>query len=199
MAVRELRVFEDPALQKPCREVTEVNDHVRLLLQDLADTMKKFGGTCIAGNQVGVMRRLIVVDTGSGPVKLVNPVIAEQSGEQEYQETCLSFKDIHAIMLRPEKILIYAMDENGEPVGITAEGDEVKHYCHAMDLLDGRSLSNTFSASWTCRWKMNKIEIKNSRPVGRPFFSAGVRNFGRPPVSRRGADSSHPPEKTIYC
>ncbi len=138
LAVRELRVFEDPALQKPCREVTEVNDHVRLLLQDLADTMKKFGGTCIAGNQVGVMRRLIVVDTGSGPVKLVNPVIAEQSGEQEYQETCLSFKDIHAIMLRPEKILIYAMDENGEPVGITAEGDEVKHYCHAMDLLDGR-------------------------------------------------------------
>ncbi len=138
MAVRQLRVFEDPALQKACRNVTDVNDHVYQLLDDLADTMKDAGGASIAANQVGVMRRLIVVDAGSGVQKLVNPVIIKQSGMQECRESCISFKDIHAIMARPQKIVIEALDENGEPVTVTAEGDEVKHFCHALDLLDGR-------------------------------------------------------------
>ena len=139
MAVRELRVLEDPALQKACRPVTEVNDHVRMLLDDLADTLKASkGGTSIAGNQVGIMRRLIVVDDGSGVKKLINPVIKEQSGLRECQESCISFKDIHGIMARPEKIVIEALDENGETITVTAEGDDVKHFCHAMDLLDGR-------------------------------------------------------------
>ena len=139
MAVRQLRVFEDPALQKKCREVTEVNEHVRQTLDDLADTLKACkAGTSIAANQVGVMRRLIVVDDGNIIRKLVNPVIKEQSGMQECQEACLSFKDIQGIMARPEKMVIDALDENGDPVTLTVEGDAVKHYCHAIDLLDGR-------------------------------------------------------------
>ena len=139
MAVRELRVMEDPALQKACRPVAEVNDHVRMLLGDLADTLQASkGGTSIAANQVGVMRRLIVVDDGSGVKKFVNPVIKEQSGMQECQEMCISFKDIHGIMARPVKIVIEALDENGETVTVMVEGDDVKHYCHAIDLLDGK-------------------------------------------------------------
>jgi peptide deformylase len=116
----------------------DVNDHVRQLLDDLADTMKAAKGTSIAANQVGVMRRLIVVDDGSGVRRLVNPVIAEKSGAQECRESCISFKDIHAVMARPEKIVLEALDENGARVTVTAEGDAVKHYCHALDLLDGR-------------------------------------------------------------
>ena len=131
--------MEDTTLQTPCKTVGEVNDHVRQLLDDLADTLKAYpGGTSIAGNQAGIMRRLIVVDDGSGVKKLVNPVITEQSGQQECQESCISFKDIHAIMARPEKIVLEALDENGAPVRLSVEGDAVKHYCHAMDLLDGR-------------------------------------------------------------
>ena len=105
----------------------------------MADTLKASkAGTSIAANQVGVMRRLIVVNDGGKTCKLINPVIKEQSGMQECQEACISFKDIQGIMARPEKIVIEALDENGASVTLPVEGDAVKHYCHAIDLLDGR-------------------------------------------------------------
>ncbi len=139
MAVRSIRMFEDPDLQSVCRPVSDVNDHIRATLDDLVDTMQAYPGcVAVAANQIGVKRRLIVVSTPDGVKKLVNPVITEQSGQQECFEGCISFKDIYGIMLRPEKITVEALDENGDAVTVTAEGTDVSMYCHPIDLLDGK-------------------------------------------------------------
>lgn len=141
MAVRELRMFEDPALQQACRPVGEVNDHIRLLLSDLENTMNA-QNNCIAlaGNQVGIMRRLAVVNTDKGVQKLVNPVIVGKSGLQEIVEDCVCFKDIEGYVIRPQSVIVEALDENGEKITITAEGEEASVYCHLIDHLDGKIL-----------------------------------------------------------
>lgn len=141
MAIRELRLFEDPALQQACRPVPEVNDHVRLLLSDLGDTMKATKGcVALAANQVGIMRRLAVVDTDKGVQKLVNPQIVGKSGLQEAVEDCVCFKDIEGYMLRPERVTLEALNENGEKITIEAEFEEAALYCHLIDHLDGKIL-----------------------------------------------------------
>jgi peptide deformylase len=141
MAVRELRLFEDPDLQKVSRPVTEVNDHIRGLLDDLAETLKALNNCrALAANQVGIMRRLAVIDTGSEILKLINPVIVEQIGTQETEEDCVCFKDIAGIMLRPRRIVLEALDENGQKVILAAEGEEASMYCHVIDHLDGKIL-----------------------------------------------------------
>ncbi len=141
MAVRELRVFEDPDLQQPCRTVDAVNDHVRMLLEDLADTMTATKGCiALAANQVGIKRRLAVIATDKGVQKLVNPKIAGKSGLQEIVEDCICFKDIEGYMLRPESVIIEALDENGSQITIEAWGEEASVYCHVIDHLDGKIL-----------------------------------------------------------
>lgn len=141
MGIRELRLFEDPDLQKASRTVTDVNDHVRGLFADLEDTMKSLPGCrALAGNQIGVMRRIAVVNLSTGPRKLVNPVIVEQSGHQEIQEDCICFKDIYGILLRPEKIVLEALDDFGNPMTIHAEGDDASLLCHVLDHMDGKIL-----------------------------------------------------------
>jgi peptide deformylase len=141
MAVRELRLFEDPDLQKASRPVTEVNDHVRGLLDDLAETLKSLKNCrALAANQIGILRRLAVVDTGSELLKLVNPVIVEQMGSQEIEEDCVCFKDIAGIVARPRRIVLEALDENGQKVILAAEGEEASMYCHIIDHLDGKIL-----------------------------------------------------------
>ena len=142
MAKRELRQFEDPDLQKASRPVAEVTDHVRHLLDDLTDTMRAIPG-CIglAANQVGVFRRAAVFNDGSGGVvRLINPVITEQSGSQEIEEDCVSFKDIRGILLRPQRIVLEALDDNGAPVSYTFEDGAASLVCHLIDHLDGKIL-----------------------------------------------------------
>jgi len=139
MALRELRLFEDPDLQKACRPVTEINGHVRQLLDDLAETMKATKNcVALAGNQAGVMRRLAVYRDGGRIRALVNPVIVEQSGRQEIEEDCVCFKDIKGIMFRPQRVVVEALDENGGKVTIAAE--EASLLCHIIDHLDGKIL-----------------------------------------------------------
>jgi peptide deformylase len=141
MAIRELRLYEDPDLQKACRPVAEVNDHVRGLLNDMAETMKTVKSCrALAANQAGILRRLAVIDTGGGVTRLVNPVIVEQSGEQEIEEECVSFKDIPGIMRRPRRIVVEALDENGEKLRLELEDDLASLYCHIIDHLDGKIL-----------------------------------------------------------
>jgi peptide deformylase len=134
-------MFEDPALQQACRPVADVKDHVRLLLGDLADTMKATKNcTALAGNQVGIMRRICVVDTDIGVQKLVNPVIVEKSGLHEALEDCVCFKDIEGYVFRPQRIVLEALNENGEKVTVTAEDAEASVYSHLIDHLDGKIL-----------------------------------------------------------
>jgi peptide deformylase len=141
MAIRELRLYEDPDLQKVCRPVAEVSDHIRRLLDDLTETMRAFPGCVgLAANQVGILRRVAVLKNGGETVRLVNPVIVEENGLLETEEECICFKDIRGIMFRPKRVVVQALDDNGETQSYTFEDDAASLACHLIDHLDGKIL-----------------------------------------------------------
>ena len=138
MALREIRLLGDDALRKKCKLVNEVNDRVRMLLQDIEDTLKQDdNGAGLAAPQIGILRRLIVVNGPDGYLKLVNPEIVEAEGEHEVEEGCLSVPGKWGKLMRPVKVKVKALNENGEEVTIEAENDYAKLYCHEIDHLDG--------------------------------------------------------------
>lgn len=138
MALRQLRYNDDDILKKACREVVEVNDHIRMILDDMLDTLHNIeNGAAIAAPQVGVLKRLVVIDMGTGIFKLVNPQIIEQSGKQECIEGCLSFPNRFGKTIRPQKVTIKALDENGQEIILIGEGEMAKCFCHEIDHLDG--------------------------------------------------------------
>lgn len=138
MAQRKLRILGDDILRKKSREVTEINDRIRMILDDMAETMYAQGnGAGLAACQVGILKRLVVIDMGDGLIKLVNPVVEEQGGLQECEEGCLSIPDRFGKMLRPQFVTVTALDENGKEIRIRGEGDLAKCLCHELDHLDG--------------------------------------------------------------
>lgn len=138
MALRQLRYNDDEILRKKCKEVTEVNDHIRMILDDMLETLHNTeNGAAIAAPQVGILRRLVVIDMGTGIYKLVNPEIIEESGTQECIEGCLSFPNRYGKTIRPKKVTIKALDENGKEITLTGEDDMAKCFCHEIDHLDG--------------------------------------------------------------
>lgn len=138
MAVRQLRLYEDESLRKRCKEVAEVNDRIRELLDDMMDTLHSVeNGAALAANQVGILKRLVVVDYGEYHLKLVNPVIIEAEGEQECIEACLSFPGKFGKTIRPQKVTVKALNENGEEVVVTGENEMAKCFCHELEHLEG--------------------------------------------------------------
>lgn len=138
MALREIRTFDDEFLQKVSRPVENVNSHIRRLLGDMTETMYHTqNGGGLAACQVGIQRRLVVIDMGEGLLKLVNPRIMETEGEQTVIEGCLSYPGIWGKVIRPEKVTVEALDENGSPVVIQGSGELAKCLCHEIDHLDG--------------------------------------------------------------
>jgi len=139
MAIRTLVYYGDEIYKKTCRPVTEINDHIRLILDDLADTLN-ITPDCevLAANQLGILRRLLVVKTDTGILKLVNPVIIEQSGEQDCEEACSSIRDISGTTIRPQKITVEALDETGEKITLSAEDAFALRLSHGIDHLDGK-------------------------------------------------------------
>ncbi len=138
MAIRQIRTVEDEVLRKKCRPVEEVNDQIRQLLDDMAETMYHTGnGAGLAAPQVGILKRLVVIDMGDGLIKLVNPVIISQEGSQEVIEGCLSIPGVAGRLIRPAKVTIEALNENGEKVGYAGTGELAKCFCHELDHLDG--------------------------------------------------------------
>lgn len=139
MALRNLRYEDDEILRKKSREVPEVNDKIRQLLDDMADTMYALGnGAGLAACQVGILKRLVVIDMGDGHLmKLVNPRIIGSSGVQECLEGCLSFPDRFGKTVRPQKVIVQALDENGDEQILTGEGELAKCFCHEIDHLNG--------------------------------------------------------------
>ena len=129
MAIREIRENGDEILRKKSKEVSEVNDKIRELLDDMLETMHKYNGVGLAAPQVGLLKRVIVIDLydGNKPLKLVNPVIIKTKGKQEVEEGCLSFPNQYAKMIRPEEVVVEALNENGEKVKIKA-----KAYWHKL-------------------------------------------------------------------
>ena len=139
MAVRQLRFNKDEILRKKCKDVADVNDKVRQLLDDMMDTLHAFpNGAALAANQVGIMKRLVVIDYEDQYLKLVNPKIIGTSGEQECLEGCLSFPERFGKTIRPQTVTIQALDENGKELILTGEGEMAKCFCHEIEHLDGK-------------------------------------------------------------
>lgn len=138
MALRNIRTLDDEVLRKKCRPVDEVNDKVRELLKDMADTMYNTGnGAGLAAPQVGILKRIVVIDMGDGLINLVNPEIVEQKGSQEVIEGCLSIPGKWGKVIRPTEVKVKALNEKGEEVIITGKKDMAKCLCHEIDHLDG--------------------------------------------------------------
>ncbi len=137
MALRQILTDEEPALHKKCRVVTEVNDRIRTLIDDMTETMYHSNGVGLAAPQVGVLRRIAVVDAGTGLYQLVNPIILEQTGSACGMEACLSVPEKQGYVLRPENIVVEALNRNGEKIRIEADGYLAVALCHEIDHLDG--------------------------------------------------------------
>jgi peptide deformylase len=138
MALRKIRLFDDEILRKKSKVVDVVDDKIRQILNDMADTMynAETGGG-LAAPQVGILKRLVVIDMGQGLIKLVNPKIIKQEGTQEVIEGCLSIPNKWGKLTRPEKVTVQALNENGDEIILTGTGDLAKCFCHEIDHLDG--------------------------------------------------------------
>ena len=141
MALRAIRINDDPILRRRCKEVPVVNECIRRYLDDMADTLHVTdNGAAIAAPQVGIGLRLVVIDLGElsgGVLKLVNPKIVASEGEQLCDEGCLSFPDRWAKTLRPQKVSVEALNEQGLPIRLTGEGLMAQCFCHELEHLDG--------------------------------------------------------------
>ena len=136
MALRQLRYEGDEILRKKCKKVEEVDDHIRMILDDMLDTLHNTeDGAAIAAPQIGILKRLVVIDMGTGIIKLVNPEIIEEKGIQECVEGCLSIPNKYGntdITLDEAQV-----NENGEEIILTGRGEMAKCFCHEIDHLDG--------------------------------------------------------------
>ena len=130
MALRTIRIQGDPVLTKKCREITEITPKIRELAEDMLDTMYEANGVGLAGPQVGVLKRIVVIDIGEGPVVMINPVILETSGEQTGDEGCLSLPGKAGTVTRPNYVKARAFDLDMEEYEI--EGTELmaRAICH---------------------------------------------------------------------
>ncbi len=138
MALRKIRLSNDEILRKKSKVVEKVDDRIRLILNDMADTMYNTeNGGGLAAPQIGILKRLVVLDMGQGLIKLVNPKIIYKEGEQKVVEGCLSIPDTWGKLKRPAKVIVQALDEKGEEVIFTGTGDLAKCFCHEIDHLDG--------------------------------------------------------------
>ncbi len=137
MAIRQLRIEGDPILNKKCREVKEMTPRLQELAQDLIDTMYEENGVGLAAPQVGVLRRIAVIDVGEGLWVFVNPRIIETEGEQVGDEGCLSVPGMAGCVRRPMRVVAEAFDINMEPFTVEGEGLFARAMCHEFDHLDG--------------------------------------------------------------
>lgn len=138
MAIRNLRYHDSAVLRKKCREVKAVDDRIHTILDDMLDTLRNTeNGAAIAANQIGILKRLVVIDYCGCCYKLVNPRIIGYNGVQECMEGCLSFPGCLVKTIRPQKVTIQALDEKGEIVILTGEGEMAKCFCHELEHLDG--------------------------------------------------------------
>lgn len=137
MALRTIREIGDDVLKKVCKEVKEVTPRISMLIDDMLETMYAADGVGLAAPQVGILKRLCVIDAGEGPIVLINPRIVETSGEQRGNEGCLSVPGKSGIVTRPNYVKVFAYDRNMLPIEV--EGTELlaRALAHEIDHLDG--------------------------------------------------------------
>ena len=137
MAIRNIREIEDPVLNKKCKEVKEMTERTRELIDDMLETMYEADGVGLAAPQVGILKRICVIDVGEGPIVFVNPKVVETSGEQTGHEGCLSVPGKSGVVTRPNYVKVAALDAEMNPVEV--EGTELlaRAMMHEIDHLDG--------------------------------------------------------------
>ena len=140
MAIRNIRQEGDEILKKKSREVEVIDDKIKELIEDMVETMHKYDGVGLAAVQVGILKRIIVIDIYDEKtpiVKLINPVLVKQKGEREVEEGCLSFPNKFAKVKRPNEVVVEGLNENGDKVKIKATGLLAQALCHEINHLDG--------------------------------------------------------------
>ncbi len=140
MALRNIREYGDEVLTRPCKEVKEITPRVKELVEDMLETMYDANGVGLAAPQVGVLKRIVVIDVSPDadqPLVLINPVILEKDGEQTGYEGCLSLPGKSGIVTRPNHVKARAMDLDGNEYEIEGEELLARAICHELDHLDG--------------------------------------------------------------
>lgn len=138
MAIRQIRYDGDDILRKKCKEVKEMTDRTRTLIDDMFDTMYEANGVGLAAPQVGILKRLVVIDVDyEHPYVLINPFIVEKDGEQTGDEGCLSLPGKVATVTRPNHVICKCLNEDMEEMEIEGEGLLARAICHELDHLDG--------------------------------------------------------------
>ncbi len=138
MALRTIRTEGDSVLTKKCRPVEDMTPRLKELVEDMLDTMYENNGVGLAAPQVGILKRIVVIDVGDGPLVLINPEIMETSGEQTGDEGCLSVPGMSGQVTRPNYVKVKAFTEDMEEVEYEGEGLLARAFCHEIDHLDGK-------------------------------------------------------------
>ncbi len=140
MAIRNIRVDDDPILRRKSREVTEFNQRLFDLLDDMKETMYQSGGVGLAGPQVGILKRVVVMDVSEDRnefIELINPVITDVEGSQTGTEGCLSIPGLCGVVTRPDVVKVKAQNREGKWCLYKGEGLKARCFCHEIDHLDG--------------------------------------------------------------
>lgn len=137
MAIRNIVKDGDPVLRKKCREVTVFDEKLWELLDDMAETLYKADGVGLAAPQVGILKRVVIVDIGEGLIELINPKIVAKSGVQKENEGCLSCPGLYGVTTRPKCVTVNAVDRYGKPFSVNGSDLLARAFCHELDHLDG--------------------------------------------------------------
>lgn len=138
MAIRKIRELGDEVLTKPCKDVTKMTLRTKILINDMLDTMYEAMGVGLAAPQVGILKRIVTIDIGDGPIVLINPEILETSGEQTGEEGCLSVPGKAGVVTRPNYVKVKALNEDMEEIILEGEELLARAFCHEIDHLDGK-------------------------------------------------------------
>lgn len=139
MATRVIRVENDEILRKKSKEVEQIDEKTQVLIDDMIETMRKYNGVGLSAVQIGVLKRIVVIDIddGTGVKVLINPKITKTKGEHEVEEGCLSFPNQYAKLIRPKEVTAEALDRNGKKIVIKAKDLLAQAIAHELDHLDG--------------------------------------------------------------
>ena len=137
MALRNIVKLGEPILNKTSRKIEKFDDRLAILIDDMFETMYQANGVGLAAVQVGMLKRVVVIDIGDGPMELVNPEITMREGEQRESEGCLSLPGKYGVTVRPMKVQVKAQDRNGKWQVFNGEGLKARAFCHEIDHLDG--------------------------------------------------------------
>lgn len=138
MAIRELRFKDDEVLHKTCKPVKDFNERLWILLDDMYETMQSKDGVGLAAPQVGILKRVVVIDIGEGKIELINPEIIRQDGSQIGSEGCLSVPKVFGQVERPNEVTVRAQDRFGKTFEITGKELLARAFCHECEHLDGK-------------------------------------------------------------